>query len=139
MNKYTLLSLVSDISGIPQAKICSKHRDKELVRARHLYYYFGRVYFGLKLTEMSILIGSHHSSAIHAVYKVGNLVEIDDEYYCPLFYKIRDNITAERELKMIVPYNINLIELFDTIGHYFPSVRVIAEPSDTELSNTPDK
>ena len=127
MNKYTLLTLVSEITGIETNKICGRSRQREIVTARHLYFYFGRFYFGLKLVDMARLIGCHHASVIHACLKVADMLTIEDEIYLKAHDKVRDKLTQERELRLLVPYSVNLTELIDHLA-YFPSIRVIAEP-----------
>ena len=127
MNKYTLLQLVSEVTGIETNKICGRSRQREIVTARHLYFYFGRFYFGLKLVDMARLIGCHHAAVIHACDKVADMISIDDPIYIREHDRIRDKLTQERELRLLVPYSVNLAELIDHLA-YFPSIRVIAEP-----------
>lgn len=126
MNKYTLLQLVSEVTGIETNKICGRSRQRELVTARHLYFYFGRYYFGLKLVEMARLIGCHHASVIHACDKVQNMLTVDDPIYCAAHDQIKDKLTEEREIKLLVPYSINLADLVDHLA-CFPSIRLISE------------
>lgn len=126
MNKYTLLTLVSDVTGVETNKICGRSRQRDIVTARHLYFYFGSVHFGLKLVEMARLVGCHHSTLIHAICKVDDLISIDDPIYTKVHDQIRDKLTQEREIKLLVPYSVNLAELIDHLA-YFPSIRVIVE------------
>jgi chromosomal replication initiation ATPase DnaA len=126
MNKYTLLQLVSEVTGIETNKICGRSRQRDIVTARHIYFYFGRFYFGLKLIEMSKLIGCHHASVIHACLKVQDMLTIDDPIYSKAHDLVRCKITEDREVRLLVPYSVNLAELIDHLA-YFPSIRLIAE------------
>lgn len=137
MNKYTLLELVADCTGVTSDKICSKNRQKDIVRAKHLYFYFGRLYIGLRLTELANLVGCHHASVLHAIAKVNDLIEVDDEYYRGLFHIIRNKITADREMKLIVPYSVNLAGLYSALSD-FPEIRIVYGSSDIALDNRPD-
>lgn len=137
MNKYTLLELVADCTGVTSDKICSKNRQKDIVRAKHLFFYFGRLYIGLRLTELANLVGCHHASVLHAIAKVNDLIEVDDEYYSGLFHIIRNKITADREMKLIVPYSVNLGELYLALSE-FPEIRITDGSLDTEQHNKPD-
>lgn len=137
MNKYSLLELVADCTGVTSDKICSKNRQKDIVRAKHLYFYFGRLYIGLKLTELANIVGCHHASVLHAIAKVNDLIEVDDEYYSGLFHIIRNKITADREMKLIVPYSVNLGELYSVLSD-FPEIRIADASSDIEPDNRPD-
>lgn len=123
MNRYTLLMTISEVTGIETNAICGKRRNKEIVTARHLFFYFGRVYFGLRLVEMAALVGCHHASVIHAIDKVSDMIETCEETYCRYFEAIRAKINTERELILFVPYTVNLAQLYAALSE-FDGIRV---------------
>jgi hypothetical protein len=82
LTKENLLSVVSFVSGIPENEIRGQNRARGLVLCRHCYYYIAREKMGLKLAEIGSVFGSDHTTVIHGINKVKDMISIGDEITC---------------------------------------------------------
>jgi len=79
LTKENLLSVISFVSGLPEDAIRSQNRARGLVLCRHAYYYIAREKMGLKLAEIGEVFGSDHTTVIHGIQKVKDMISIKDE------------------------------------------------------------
>lgn len=61
-----LLEAVVSCTGILPNEICSKYRNIEYVRARHLFCYIASRHLGMHLTKIGLFLNRDHSTVIHA-------------------------------------------------------------------------
>jgi hypothetical protein len=79
LTKENLLSVISFVSGLPEDAIRSQNRARGLVLCRHAYYFIARQNMGLKLAEIGEVFGADHTTVIHGVQKVKDMLSIEDE------------------------------------------------------------
>ena len=79
LTKENLLSVISFVSGLPEDAIRSQNRARGLVLCRHAYYFLARQKMGLKLAEIGEVFGADHTTVIHGVQKVKDMLSIGDE------------------------------------------------------------
>jgi len=79
LTKENLLSVISFVSGLPEDAIRSQNRGRGLVLCRHAYYFIARQNMGLKLAEIGEVFGADHTTVIHGVQKVKDMLSIGDE------------------------------------------------------------
>jgi hypothetical protein len=79
LTKENLLNVVSFVSGLPEDEIKGQNRARGLVLCRHVYYYIAREKMGLKLVDIGSVFGSDHTTVIHGIRKVKDMLSIDDE------------------------------------------------------------
>jgi hypothetical protein len=79
LTKENLLSVISFVSGLPEDAIRSQNRARGLVLCRHAYYFIARQNMGLKLAEIGEVFGADHTTVIHGVQKVKDMLSIGDE------------------------------------------------------------
>ena len=82
LTKENLLSVVSFVSGLPEDEIRSQNRARGLVLCRHVYYYIAREKMGLKLVDIGSVFGSDHTTVIHGITKIKDMLSIEDEITC---------------------------------------------------------
>jgi hypothetical protein len=79
LTKENLLSVISFVSGLPEDAIRSQNRARGLVLCRHAYYFLARQNMGLKLAEIGEVFAADHTTVIHGVQKVKDMLSIGDE------------------------------------------------------------
>ena len=79
LTKENLLSVISFVSGLPEDAIRSQNRGRGLVLCRHAYYFLARQNMGLKLVDIGSLFGADHTTVIHGITKVRDMLSIGDE------------------------------------------------------------
>lgn len=82
LTRENLLSVVSFVSGLPEDEIKGQNRARGLVLCRHVYYYIARKKMGLKLVDIGALFGSDHTTVIHGINKITDMLSIEDEITC---------------------------------------------------------
>ena len=79
LTKENLLNVVSFVSGLPEDEIKGQNRARGLVLCRHVYYYIAREKMWLKLIDIGSVFGSDHTTVIHGIRKVKDMLSINDE------------------------------------------------------------
>jgi len=82
LTKENLLSVICFVSGLPEDAIRSQNRARGLVLCRHAYYFLAREKMGLKLVEIGEVFGTDHTTVIHGIRKVKDMISIQDEITC---------------------------------------------------------
>jgi hypothetical protein len=117
LTKENLLSVISFVSGLPEDAIRSQNRARGLVLCRHAYYFIARQNMGLKLAEIGEVFGADHTTVIHGVQKVKDMLSIGDE------------ITSQ----FIDQVNLCIAEKY-----LIPTRLIISIPSETESDEVID-
>ncbi len=74
-----MIKLTAKFFNLSVSQILSKHRYRELVIARHLFYYYGRA-VGYGWRTLAIATGGRdHTTAIHGYKTIADLIEVDKE------------------------------------------------------------
>ena len=94
-----LLSVISFVSGQPEDAIMSQNRSRGLVLCRHAYYFIARNKMGLKLVDIGALFGSDHTTVIHGINKITDMIHIKDEITCEFI----DQVNLCIQEKYLIP------------------------------------
>lgn len=86
MIKMNELQIISSVTGIPIPEILGKSRKSEIVEARHLLCYSLRKRH--TTSEVGRMVNIDHSSVVHAVKKIKDLLSINDKRAVELISKI---------------------------------------------------
>jgi len=112
-----LLSIVSQVTGVSQSDIISKSRNRDVCLAKQLFAYFLRVKFHLKLKQISGIMLNDHTSVIHCLKVIENMLWIKDENTLLYLNEINtclvnlDGLNFVRKLKVNVPINCDIDRL----------------------------
>lgn len=112
-----LLSIVSQVTGIPEKDIISKSRFREVCMAKQLYAYFLRIKFHLKLKQISDIMQNDHTSVIHCLKVVNNMIDIQDEKTLLYLNEINtclinlEGLNFVRKMKVNVPIHCDIDKL----------------------------
>ena len=79
LNCQNLLSVISFVSGSSEDEIKGRSRARGLVLCRHVYYHIARNVMGLKLAQIGQYMGRDHTTIIHGLNKVNDMISIEDE------------------------------------------------------------
>jgi hypothetical protein len=123
LTKENLLNVVSFVSGMPEDAIKGQNRARGLVLCRHVYYYIAREKMGLKLVEIGQVFGSDHTTVIHGISKVKDMLSIGDEITCQFIDQvnlcIQEKYLIPTRLIVTIPWQINsghVVEHLKSIG-----------------------
>jgi hypothetical protein len=114
LTKENLLSVISFVSGLPEDAIRGQNRARGLVLCRHAYYFIARQNMGLKLAEIGHFFGSDHTTVIHGINKVKDMISIGDEITCNFIEQV--NICIKEK-------------------YLIPTIIIVAIPSELDANN----
>ena len=98
INNNKLLNIVLVICGVSKEQFYSEKRGRTLVLARHLFCYISRAKLGHKLVPIAQFIKRDHTTVIHGINTIENLLSVNDEQVQTLYLSIIEAITREYEL-----------------------------------------
>ena len=76
---YSFLEQVSHYTNVSTEEIIGRKRDRKISDARHIYLALVKNNTKLCLKEVGNLINRDHATVLHAVGKIKNLCEIDND------------------------------------------------------------
>ena len=112
-----LLSIVSQLTGIPNEVILSNSRKRTVTNAKQLYAYFLRYKFHLKLKQISGIMNNDHTSVLHCLKVIENMKFIKDEAVLKYIEDIDtclvnlEGLNYVRKLKINVPIHCDIDRL----------------------------
>jgi hypothetical protein len=119
LTKENLLSVISFVSGLPEDAIRSQNRGRGLVLCRHAYYYIARQFMGRKLPDIGEVLGTFHTSLIHGVQKVKDMLSIEDEITLNFINNINSCIKEKYLIPTIlmvsIPSELNANQVIESI------------------------
>jgi chromosomal replication initiation ATPase DnaA len=95
INNEKLLSIILVVCGVSKDAFYSDKRGRQLVLARHLYCYISRVKLGLKLVVIASFIKRDHTSVMHGIKTITNLLSVNDQEVQNLYLSIIEAISKE--------------------------------------------
>lgn len=102
LTQNNLLSVISFVSGQPEEEILGLSRSRGLVLCRHVYYHIARTKMGLKLCQIGKFFDRDHTTIIHGLNKVKDMVSINDEITCNFI----DQVNSLIKEKYLIPTRI---------------------------------
>lgn len=119
LDRENLLSVISFVSGMPEDAIRSQNRARGLVLCRHAYFYIAREKLGLKLAEIGEVFGSDHTTVIHGINKVKDMLSIQDEITCTMVDQInlciKEKYLIPTKIFVSIPDSLNCDEIISAI------------------------
>lgn len=102
LTKENLLSVICFVSGESEDAIRGNLRYRNLVLARHIYFHIARNVMGLKLTEIGKFIGRDHTTVMHGLSRIGDMVFTKDVTTLNML----DQVTLLIKEKYLIPTKI---------------------------------
>ena len=75
-----LLKLKKHIINIIKVNVETPTRERSVTDARHIYFFIARSVYGIPFKKIGESVNRHHSSVIHSVNKVDDLIEYDKDF-----------------------------------------------------------
>ena len=126
LDRKNLLSVISFVSGLPEDAIRSQNRSRGLVLCRHAYFYIAREKLGLKLAEIGEVFGSDHTTVIHGICKVKDMLSIEDQITCDFINQvnmcIKEKHLIQTKIFVTIPESFNSDEIISAIENLGCSV-----------------
>ena len=126
LDRKNLLSVISFVSGLPEDAIMSQNRSRGLVLCRHAYFYIAREKLGLKLAEIGEVFGSDHTTVIHGICKVKDMLSIEDQITCDFINQvnmcIKEKHLIQTKIFVTIPETFNADEIISAIENLGCSV-----------------
>lgn len=124
LNRDNLLDIVAKAIGKDKELIIRKDRSRLMVTARHIYFYFARNYLNLTLTEIGQALRlKDHSTVIHGLRKVNDMISINDDHYTALIYDIdkiiKDDFRRDTKITLYIPYNVNIKDICNMLTNQY--------------------
>jgi len=123
MELVNILEAVCFVMQQDIERVKQKGRYRELVICRHLFYYLSKYYYGAKLRDIGAITGVDHTSVIHGIQLINDMVSIKDENICNAIPSIQHYIAqryqADKKISVFVPYDINLSELAEILQNNY--------------------
>jgi hypothetical protein len=111
-----LLSVISFVSGQPENEILGTSRARGLVLCRHVYYHIAREKMGLKLAQIGLFFNRDHTTIIHGLTKVKDMLSIQDEITCQFIEQvnnlIREKYLIPTRIMVTIPHNAEIDKVF---------------------------
>lgn len=111
LTKENLLSVICFVSGETENAIRGNLRHRNLVLARHVYFHIARNIMGLKLTEIGSYIGRDHTTVMHGLNRIGDMVFTKDVTTLNML----DQVTMLIKEKYLIPTKI-FVSIPDTFN-----------------------
>lgn len=111
-----LLSVISFVSGQPENEIIGTSRSRGLVLCRHVYYHIAREKMGLKLAQIGSFFNRDHTTIIHGLTKVKDMLSIQDEITCQFIEQVNNLIRKKylipTRIMVTIPHNAEIDKVF---------------------------
>jgi hypothetical protein len=82
-----------------------------------------KYYYGAKLRDIGSVTDVDHTSVIHGIQLINDLVSIKDESICNAIPSIQHYIAqryqADKKISVFVPYDVNLSELAEILQNTY--------------------
>ena len=134
LTKENLLSVISFVSGLSEDEIRGQNRARGLVLCRHAYYFLAREKMGLKLAQIGEVFGSDHTTVIHGIKKVKDMISIKDEITLNFINNINSCIKEKYLIPTIlmvsIPNELDSDQIIDKIKQLGCSIDIMKKNFD---------
>jgi hypothetical protein len=111
-----LLNVISFVSGQPEDAILGTSRSRGLVLCRHVYYHIAREKMGLKLAQIGLFFNRDHTTIIHGINKVKDMVSIGDDITIEFIEQVNNCIKEKylipTRIMVTIPHNADNKKIF---------------------------
>jgi hypothetical protein len=94
-----LKMIILNVTKVSWPDITSKSRYRHIVMARHLFCWFAFHRFGRNKSDLKRIIGIDHTTVIHGIKMVDDLLQTKDVLMCDCFNKISNQLIKYEETK----------------------------------------
>lgn len=112
-----VLDVVSEYTGVDKSSILGRSRYREVMRARHLFVYLAVEHTGRSVSELGRFCNKDHTTIIHSVKLVSDLIETNNDYYYSTYvnlYQIISKKYKEGNIVVIsIPFNLSYNKIID--------------------------
>jgi len=119
LTKENLLSVICFVSGESENAIRGNLRYRNLVLARHIYFHIARNIMGLKLVEIGQYIGRDHTTVMHGLNRIGDMVYTKDittnEMLDKVTMLIKEKYLIPTKIFVSIPDTFNVDEIINNI------------------------
>ena len=134
LTKENLLSVISFVSGLSEDEIRGQNRARGLVLCRHAYYFLAREKMNLKLAQIGEVFGSDHTTVIHGIKKVKDMISIKDEITLNFINNINSCIKEKYLIPTIlmvsIPNELDSDQIIDKIKQLGCSIDIMKKNFD---------
>ncbi len=97
LSTRVLAGIITDVCEVSWEQVTGSSRKGVLVIARHLYCYFAKEVQKKKYIQIGQILERDHTTVMHSVNHVKNMVEVSDELYMTYFSEIEKRINKYLE------------------------------------------
>ena len=119
LTKENLLSVICFVSGESEDAIRGNLRYRNLVLARHIYFHIARNVMGIKLTEIGKFIGRDHTTVMHGLNRISDMVYTKDITTTEMLDKvtmlIKEKYLIPTKIFVSIPDTFNVDEIINNI------------------------
>jgi len=112
MKTQHIFEAVEMATKVDQKSITGTCRKKPIVLARHLFCYTCKKHTDLTLMQIGNFINRHHSTVIHSLDLISDMIYIDDELTKDYLNKIDTYLTEkfkkDKRLEIILPFDADI-------------------------------
>ena len=123
MELVDLLKACCVVTGQDFERVKQKGRYREIVFTRHLFFYMARHYFGAKLREIKNIFGFDHSTVLHGLELVNDLLYVNDQHTIDCIDRIHDYVgkhyQLDKKLTVYVPFSVEAGKIAEMLQNKF--------------------
>lgn len=129
-NKHdVLISIIAEICKISECELTGKNRKRKNMIARQLLCHYLRKKFKYKLQVIANILDSHHSSIMHNITAIDNMIETNDKVTNDLIIKLDKEISESvinipKKIIINIPDKYDYLTLFDQIKKNYKYLNV---------------
>lgn len=116
LTQKNLLSVISFVSGQPEEEILGASRSRGLVLCRHVYYHIARTKMGLKLSQIGAFFNRDHTTIIHGLSKVKDMISIEDDITCQFLEQVNlcimEKYLIPTRIMVSIPHDAKIESIF---------------------------
>ena len=126
---HKLVKIISEAAKIDEAKILGKERYRPYMIPRQLLCYYLRKKYFLTLAAIGEIIGKHHSSVIHSIAVIENMVSINDPETINLMKLIDQQLAINNpkqpeKIVITIPSGIDAFDIYDFLNDNLVNCKV---------------
>ncbi len=91
-----LIEVVTNVCGVDWHRIVGRTRKVEVIIARHLYCYISRIEFGCTFKAIGRTINRDHTSAIHSVNVVVDMLQTKEAMFVLPYEEIIERLNLKK-------------------------------------------
>lgn len=86
------MEIVCQEAGLTKESILRRFRGRNFVLARYVYFHTARRLYGLKLSQIGLIFDCDHTTVIHGLKKIDDLLSVHDDMATKLVNNVQSRI-----------------------------------------------